>query len=90
MAIIVIEGKRLDTDKARRSWSLNFHDGSNLYTGELYCSSRGTWYCYTPSQWGNGHRWELCNPSEAIEMYGRGLSDKSKAEILEAANLETE
>lgn len=86
--IVCIDGKRLDTDKAK-SWSLNYHDGSNLFTGKLYLSSKKTWYVYTPSQFGNGHRWELCDPAEAIEMY-KGLNDDEITEILEIAELETE
>ena len=90
MAIIIIEGKRLDTAKARKRWSLNYHDGSNMHYGDLYLSSKGTWYVYTPSQWGNGHRWELCDPAEAIEQYGQGLDDDERAEILALAEIETE
>jgi hypothetical protein len=90
MAIIVIEGKKLDTSRAAKAWSLDYHDGSNLHTGELYLSSKGTWYVSTPSQWANGHRWELVDPVDAIERYGRGLDDEARAAILEAAGEATE
>lgn len=89
MAIVVIDGKRLDTSKARK-WSLNYHDGNNYHYGALYLSSKGTWYVETPSQWANGHRWELCDPTDAIERYGHGLDDDERAEILELAGVETE
>jgi hypothetical protein len=82
MSIIVIDGKRLDTGKAKQSWDLSHHDGSNYHSGRLYLSSGGTWYVETPSQWANGHRWELCDPVEAIERYGEGLGDDDRAEIL--------
>ena len=90
MAVIVIDGKRLDTDKARRTWDLSYHDGHNRHTGALYLSSRGTWYVETPSQWANGHRWELIDPAEAIERYPDSLSDEERAEILALAKLDTE
>ena len=90
MSIIVIEGKRLDTDKAKASWDLGYFDGSNMHYGCLYLSSRGTWYIETPSQWANGHRWEIIDPMVAIERYGRGLDDDERAEIIEAAGVETE
>lgn len=90
MAIVVIEGHRFDTSKAKKSWSLDYHDGHNCHTGDLYLSSRGTWYCCTPSQWSNGHRWEIGDPAELVEQYGRGLDDDELEEIFELAGLETE
>lgn len=90
MTIQIIDGKRLDTAKAKRTWSLDYHDGNNLHYGDLYLSSKGTWYIETPSQWANGHRWELIDPVDAIEQYGRGLDDAEKAEILALAGRETE
>jgi len=90
MSIILIDGHRFDTEKAKKSWSLNYHDGKNLYTGDLYLSSRGTWYVYTPSQWGNGHRWEIGDPAVLIEQYGEGLSDEEREEVITLAGLETE
>jgi len=55
MTISIINGRRFDTKKAIRHWSLNYHDGRNLYEGDLYLSSKGNFYCFTPSQWGNEH-----------------------------------
>jgi len=90
MAIVVVEGHRFDTSKAKKSWRLDYFDGHNQHWGALYLSSRGTWYVETPSQWSNGNRWELTDPQEAIERYGRGLKEEAIEEILEAAGLETE
>ncbi len=71
--IVVIDGKRLDTDKAR-TWILDYSDEhANWHRGELYLSSGGTWYVRTPSQWASGQRWELCDPTTVLERYGRGL-----------------
>ena len=89
MSIQVIGGKRLDTSKARK-WSLDYHDGRNMHYGDLYLSSGGTWYVYTPAEWSKGHRWELIDPADAIEQYGEGLTDANKVEILDAAGLNTE
>jgi hypothetical protein len=90
MAIVCIEGHRFDTEKAKRTWSLDFHDGNNMHYGDLYLSSRGTWYCETPSQWSNGHRWEIGDAGELVEQYGCGLDDDEKSEIFALAKLETE
>jgi len=88
--IVCIEGKRLDTDKAKAHWRLYYHDGNNAHTGDVYLSSKGTWYVYTMSQWGNGHRWELMSPEEILEQCGHGLEEGEKEEIIEIAKLETE
>lgn len=88
--IVVIDGKRFDTDKAKRTWSLAYHNDSNMFYGSLYLSSKGTWYCLIPTQWANDSRWVIVNPAEAIELYGRGLSEAEIADILQTAGLETE
>ena len=85
--IIAIDGHRFDTTKARKTWNLRYHDGNNFHEGDLYLSSRGAWYIETPSQWSNGHRWEL---TDVIERYSHYLSQTAIAEILELAKLETE
>ena len=90
MSIVLIEGHPFNTEKAKREWSLNYFDGHNHHTGELYLSSKGTWYCHTPSQWANGHRWEIGDPAVLIEKYGEGLDDEERAEIIALAGLETE
>lgn len=90
MSIIAIDGHRFDTDKAKHTWPLQYHDGHNNFTGELFLSSRGTWYVYTPSQWANGHRWELTDPADVLERYQDYLSEAEKIEILTLAKLETE
>jgi hypothetical protein len=88
--IVPIEGYRFDTEKAKEHWELMYHDGHNLLTGDLYLSSRGTWYVYTPSQWSNCHRWELIDPETAVERYCDYLSQGEITEILALAKLETE
>ena len=90
MAIIAIDGHRFDTSKAKKHFQLYHHDGNNRLTGGLYLSSKGTWYVETPSQWANGHRWELIDPADAIERYSDYLSQVEIAEIIKLATLETE
>lgn len=88
--IVAIDGKRLDTRRCKRTWRMEHHDGSNLHTGDLYLSSRGTWYVYTPSQWANGHRWELIDPADVLERYQEYLTAAERAEIVELGALEVE
>lgn len=88
--IVCIRGKRFDTDRAQKHWDLYYHDGSNGHTGDVFLSSKGTWYVYTMSQWGNGHRWELMSPEEILERLGHGLEEEEKKEIIQLAELETE
>jgi predicted heme/steroid binding protein len=90
MSIVAIDGHRFETEKAKKSWELSHFDGHNRHTGRLYLSSRGTWYVSTPSQWSNGHRWELIDPATAIERYSEHLEQGEVAEILELAKLDTE
>lgn len=90
MTIVCTEGHRFDTEKAKRHWDLGYYNGSNLHTGDLYLSSKGTWYCWTPSQYGNGHRWEVNDAAVLVEQYGYGLASDEKREIIELAGLETE
>lgn len=84
---LVIDGIRLDTDKASHHWDLWYNDGSNSFTGDVYRSSKGTWYMYTPSQWANRHSWVLMTPEEILSAYPEYLSDGTKAEIAELAGL---
>jgi len=90
MSIIAINGHRFDTNKAKKHYELYYHDGHNRHTGDLYLSSKDTWYIVTPSQWANGHRWELIDPADAIERYAEYLSEDEIKEIMELAKLETE
>jgi hypothetical protein len=77
---IVIEGSRFDTEKAQH-WDLSLWDGHNWIQGDLYRSSKGTWYVNTPSQWSNGHHWELTTPAQALEDYRQFLEDSQVEEI---------
>lgn len=88
--IIAIDGRRFDTAKARKHYRLDHHDGRNRHTGDLYLSTRGTWYVETPSQWSNGHRWELVDPAVVVERYQDYLTQDEIVEILTLAKLETE
>jgi hypothetical protein len=88
--IIAIEGKRFETTKARHHWHMHNFDGQNSHHGDLYLSSQGTWYIETPSQWANGHRWELIDPTDIIEQYRDYFDDDEIAQIIELAKLETE
>lgn len=87
---VAIEGHRFDTSKSKAHYELIGHINGNRHTGDLYLSSRGTWYVWTPSQWSNGHRWELVDPEVAVERYQDYLSQDEIAEILKLAKLETE
>ena len=90
MSIECIDGHRFDTDKAQRHWTMWHFNGHNILTGDLYLSSKGTWYIYTPSQWSNGHRWEVVDPADVLERYGDYFDGEEKTEIMGLANLETE
>lgn len=89
--IIGINGHRFDTNKAHRHWQMACCDNhGNHHTGDLYLSSKGTWYVWTPSQWANRHRWELIDPQDVIELYRQYFSQDEIAEILTLAGLVTE
>jgi hypothetical protein len=88
--IVAIDGRRFDTAKAKAHYRLDYHDGRNRHTGDLYLSARGTWYVETPSQWANGHRWELIDPAVAVERYQDYLTQDEIVDILTFAKLETE
>jgi hypothetical protein len=88
--IVVIGGKAFNTCKAQRRWVLEYHDGENYSRGELYVSSKGNWYLWSPSQWSNSHAWMLTSPVDAVEKYGKFLSQDEIVEILALANVETE
>ncbi len=88
---ICIEGHRFDTDKAKTHIELEMiDDRSNRHTGDAYMSTKGQWYVYTPSQWGNMHHWTLSSAAEILDNYDAYLSDTEKEEIAELAKLEWE
>ena len=90
MTKLTIESVHLATDLAVKSWPMYWHDGSNVHTGKVYLSSAGTWYVWTPSQWGNGHWWELSEPGEILNQWDRYLTTERKAEIAEEAGISWE
>ena len=87
---IVLDGKCLDTSKAIHHWDMSHFDGRNQHCGDLYLSSRGTWYISTPSQWTTGHRWEMVDPREVVETYRRYFDEAETAQILALAGIEAE
>lgn len=88
--IVAIDGKRFDTEKAKRTWDMSWFNGHNMLKGTLYLSSKGAWYIETPSQWANGHRWETIDPADVLERFGQYFSEEEKEEIIDLAGLETE
>lgn len=87
---VTIDGHHFDTEKASGHWQLYNFDGNNQHTGDLYRSSKGTWYVWTPSQWANQHSWMLIEPSDALDQYDKYLNDDEKTEIAELAGLDWE
>lgn len=86
---ITIDGVRLDVEKATK-FSLSRHDGSNNSTGSAYRSPKGRWYVYTPSQWANGHAWELSTAADVLGDYDGYLVESDKEEIARLGGLEWE
>lgn len=78
---LVIDGKRLDTEKAALHLTMAYWDGHNNITGDVYKSSKGQWYMHTPSQWSNEQHWILITPHEIIEMY-RDFFEEDEIEII--------
>ena len=88
---ITIEGHRFDTALAKHHFALVYVDHqSNRHSGDLYCSSRGQWYVYTPSQWSNCHSWQLTTAEEALSDYDRYLTDDQKKQIAQLGDLDWE
>jgi hypothetical protein len=78
---IVIEGHRFDTNKAEKHYELTHFDGHNHITGDLFKSSKGKWYMWTPSQWANCHSWIMTSPAEILEQYRDFLKEDEIEEI---------
>lgn len=75
-AKVAIDGHIFDTSKARWHASLDHWDGNNMQYGDVYESSTGIFYVYTPSQWSNCHRWEIQTPREILQNYGNEGDDE--------------
>jgi hypothetical protein len=95
--IVVIGGRRFDTDKAKEHFALYYPlpgtappPGKKRLAGSLYLSSKGTWYVKTPSEFETGHRWELIDPAVAVTRYADYMRAEYLAEIIALAELETE
>jgi hypothetical protein len=88
---VSIEGHRFDTEKAKLHVQLyRLDDRSNQHTGDVYMSSKGMWYVYTPSQWANMHSWVLMSPEEILSEYDSYLTQEQKEEIAFEAELDWE
>jgi len=87
---VAIEGHVFDTSKAKKHYELRYWDDHNWITGDLYQSSRGTWYVHTPSEWAQRRTWKLISAQEAIERYRAYLSDEEIEQIVDDDNIETE
>jgi hypothetical protein len=93
---ISIDGHLFDTGKAKAKWKLELvDDGSNIHTGKLYLSSKGTWYVYTPSQWGNCHSWLILGEGKdgaeaTLEQYSDYLEQDEINEIASMFGVEFE
>lgn len=84
---LTIDGVMLDTEKAQQ-WPLSYMDErSNHHTGDVFRSSKGTWYVFTPSQWSNRHSWVLMNPADILSEYDKYIEEEDKAEIANLAGL---
>lgn len=87
---ITIDGHHLDTEKASHHWELDYWDDHNRHTGDVYRSSKGTWYVYTPSQWANQHAWRIMTPANILNDYDQYLTEDEKDEIADLATVEWE
>ena len=85
---VTIDGYRFDTDKAKVFVTLyKLDEQSNQHRGEVYMSTTGVWYVFTPSQWANRHSWMVMSPEEILNDYDSYLTEDKKAQIAEAAGL---
>ena len=87
---IAILGYRFDTEKASNHWELARWVNNNMHCGDIYRSSRGTWYAHTPAQEGGDHEWTLIEPAAALERYGTYLTETEINEISTIAELDWE
>ena len=93
---ISIDGHLFDAAKAKGKWLLHLVDGqSNVHSGKLYLSSKGTWYVYTPSQWENCHSWVIIGQGKdgaeaALKEYSDYLEQDEINEIASMFGVEFE
>lgn len=80
---VVLDDFVADTEKAQSHYSICHWDGNNMVTGDLYQSSKGNWYAYSPSQWGNMHRWVQLNEGEVLDYTRAFFSEEEDEEIIE-------
>lgn len=93
---VSVDGHLFDTGMAKKHWDLEWFDGnSNLHSGDLYVSTTDIWYALSPSQWANGHSWELLGSGEkgakeALLRYSDYLEQSEIEEIAEMGKIQFE
>jgi len=89
---VAISGHLFDTGKAKWHTSLDHFDGHNQIYGDIYQSSTGIFYIWTPSEWSNQHRWEIITPKQILEYYGSDeyLTEEEMDYIIQEGNVEVE
>jgi kynurenine formamidase len=87
---VYIDGHVFETSKAKWHASLDHFDGNNNIYGDVYESTTGIFYVFTPSQWSNRHSWEINEPSEIIAQYGSMLSDEAAEYLIKRGNIKVE
>jgi len=89
---VAISGHLFDTQKAKWHASLDHFNGHNQVYGDIYQSSSGIFYIWTPSEWSNQHRWEIITPKRILEEYGSDeyLTDEEMDYIVQEGNVEVE
>jgi len=87
---VSIDGHVFDTSKVKWHASLNYFDGHNQIYGDVYESSTGIFYVYTPSEWSNMHRWEIQTPGEIIENYLDMLGEDAVDHLIRIGKINVE
>lgn len=91
MAKVYIDGHVFETGKA--AWHadiLRFDQQSNRITGDVYESSTGIFYVYTPSQWSNMHDWVIMEPTDILNKYGEDMSEDDAEYLIKQGNVQIE
>jgi hypothetical protein len=78
---IMLEGRRLDLDRAARSWGLMAGEAGNLVVGRVYLSRLGTWYMEVPRRGRTDAEFRLTTPAEVLRDYSDYLLPPEALEI---------
>lgn len=89
-AKVFIDGHVFETGKSKWHASLNHFDGHNNQYGDVYESSTGILYVWTPSQWGNMHTWIIMDASQILDSYGDYLSDEEADYLIKKGQVSVE